>query len=670
MTAIRPVRRAALLTVLTLASCARGPSPGDLAGWNVLLITIDTLRADHLGFNGYRGTETPNLDLLAEEGVVFVDAFASAPLTLPSHTTLLTGLYPPNHGVLDNGLYSLPSEVPTLAKILGEAGYRTAAVVGSYVLHGRFGLSPGFDMYDDRFRQPRVSAHQQRERPAEEVTEKALGWLAERDEDRPFFLWVHYFDPHLPYEPPGRFETRYKLRPYDGEIAYTDASLGPIFEALRSSGEWDRTLVVFCADHGEALDEGESTHGILLHPVTTRIPMILRAPGVLPAGTRVGGTVSAVDVAPTVLDLLGIEPPEELDGVSLLEVVLEGRAENRFAYSETRYPADIYGWSMLAGLRTDDWTWIRAPRPELYDRKADPLEETSLHESEAEVAAELDAKLELVLSGARNVSAAEQLSSEEVEALQALGYVFGKTRPQYTGKNPRDMIGVLEQIQFVRGDFNSGKLRKALEGAERVLEQDEGNPAARSLRARSLVGLGRHDEGLEELRQLYEMEVLRDPTGPKPGPVYAQALAQAGRTGEAEKILRELMAAEPDIEDHPFNLGVLFTDQKRHEQALELYELAYEANPDAIHIISNLALTLSHLARSDEDEERSLRLIDDAIRLAGTNDRPRFMRIEILENLGYPDRGLEEAKALLNRGGLQGVTRSELADAVARLEES
>ncbi|MBZ0270102.1 sulfatase, partial [bacterium] len=292
------------------AGCARGPSPGDLAGWNVLLVTIDTLRSDRLGFEGWTAADTPVLDRLAAGGVVFRTALATAPVTLPSHASILTGLYPPRHGALDNGIYSLPEGVPTLATILKDAGYATSASIGAYVLHRQYGLARGFDVYDDRFRHP--SADAARERRGAHVVDRAIRWLRERDHDAPFFLWAHLYDPHAPYSPPAEYAGF--ADPYDGEIAYVDACIGALLDALREEGSLARTLVVVTADHGEAFgDGGERTHGLLLRESTLRVPWILRAKGALPGGREIADVVSGADVAPTVLALLGLPVPAGLD---------------------------------------------------------------------------------------------------------------------------------------------------------------------------------------------------------------------------------------------------------------------------------------------------------------------------------------------------------------------
>jgi arylsulfatase A-like enzyme/Flp pilus assembly protein TadD len=648
--------RIAAVAGLTLVSCARGPDSGSLAGWNVLLITVDTLRADRLGFAGYEPAETPILDAFAGDGVVFENAISSAPVTLPSHASLMTGRYPPGHGALDNAYYSLPDDVPTLATVLRTAGYETAAIVGAYVLHGQFGLDAGFDRYDDFFRQPRPDEWEPRERRAGEVSARAGEWLAGRKNDRPFFLWVHMFDPHSPYDPPPPFNSRFAARPYDGEIAYTDRAIGTLLESLDGAGFGDRTMVVVTADHGEGFgDGGEKTHGLLLRTSTLRVPLLLRAPGVLPAGRRVEGLVSTVDLMPTVLDLLGVDTPTGVDGSSIAGAIRTGRAEGRRAYSETRLPANIFGWSMLAGSRNDRWAWVRGPIPELYDLDSDPGQTRSLHAERPEKASDLDRDVERVLGASRGGTTARALSSEEVDALRALGYAYGSEAPKPSGADPKERLPLWNRFDGLRDVFEAGRYAEAAIGLEELLNEDPGNYEARTLLGRALVRAGRVEEGLREFQALLEAGRARGRTGA----IFAHALTDAGHPEEAETLLRVLCRSEPEDVDHPFNLGVLLLKQGRWKEARAAYEEAHRLGPEAIHVLAHLSISLS--VGADPDSARAVDLIDRAVELAREDDRPLLAKAKVLSNVGRTEDARSLLRELAARRTLHGVTKKEVA---------
>ncbi|MEZ5330546.1 MAG: sulfatase [Thermoanaerobaculia bacterium] len=334
----------AFLLLCVLVGCSRGER------WNVVVATFDTTRADHIGCYGNASASTPVVDALAAEGFLFENAHAAIPITMPSHSTIMTGLVPMRHGVRDNGLFVLPAGVETLAERLRSAGYATGAAVGSFPLTAKFGLDQGFDLYDDRvqssqedFRGRKVRAKQDiffDERRAQRVNEAIYPWLEEVAEAaKPFFLWVHYYDPHQPLQPPPPYDQLFADDLYAGEIAYADESLGTLFDELRRLGVWDRTLVVFTADHGEGMGEHrERTHSYLLYETTLHVPLIVRAPGGFEAPRRITERVHHVDIVPTVLDLLGLERPPDLDGRSLVPYLRGERPSVSNDYAETLSP--------------------------------------------------------------------------------------------------------------------------------------------------------------------------------------------------------------------------------------------------------------------------------------------------------------------------------------------
>src|SRR5687768_8620483 len=364
---------------------------------NVLLITLDTTRWDRLGAYGDGAAVTPNLDRLAGEGVLFEQAIASAPLTLPAHSTIFTGLLPPRHGVRDNGGYVLDARHATLASALKASGRETGAFVGAFVLDAKFGLDAGFDTYFDRFdvsRQRSISLGAISRR-AGEVVDNAMPWLEERA-SRPFFAWLHFYDAHSPYEPPEPFLSRFRDRPYAGEIAYVDSQVGRLLQWLDTRGLTDRTVVVVIGDHGESLNEhGEGTHGLFIYEATTRVPFIVRTPYSNARARRVPGAVRSEDVMPTILELVGRPVPDGIQGRSLAPLITGSTADlNLDAYSESLYARNHYGWSELRSLRSGRFKFIATTRPELYDLERDPGELRNLFEERRPLADRMARELE------------------------------------------------------------------------------------------------------------------------------------------------------------------------------------------------------------------------------------------------------------------------------------
>src|SRR3954471_23334765 len=360
---------AGLLPWVPAASAAPEPAP------NVVVITIDTLRADHLGCYGYKQIHTPAIDGLAGDSLRFERAYTSVPVTLPSHSALFTGTYPTFSGMHDFAANKLGPGQPTLASVLKEHGYTTAAVIGSAVLDSRFGLNRGFDFYYDHFDFNRLqeSNLEEMERPGNLVADVTLDWLA-RNYQKKFFLWMHLYDPHYPYRPPAPYEAEYKDRPYDGEIAFADAQVGRLINFLKQKGLYKNTIIVLSGDHGESLGEhGEQTHGFFIYNSTLHVPLIIHTPGGV-SGKNAATLVNLADVMPTILEALKIPVPSQVQGQNLLKTVDAKGSEARNLYAETFLPRIHFNWSELRGVETDNYHFIDAPKPEFYDLSKDPGE--------------------------------------------------------------------------------------------------------------------------------------------------------------------------------------------------------------------------------------------------------------------------------------------------------
>ncbi len=556
------------------------PSSQAPAGPNILLITIDTLRADRIGAYGHSRARTPALDELAATGVRFADATAHAPLTYPSHVSILTGRYPAAFGVRLNGMDPLPSSAVTLAERLKAGGYRTGAIIGSVILDESYGLSQGFDDYDDAIAvQPRETvAMAELQRTAGEVTAAARNWI--RREARPWFLWVHYYDPHLPYSPPAKYAAVMPGRPYDAEIAYVDAELAGLLRSLDRT----RTAIVITSDHGEALgDHGEADHGFFIYDSTLRVPLIIAAPGLKPRVVR--EQVRSIDIAPTIAGLAGLPAQASAEDTGEdLQPLLEGatRREVPVSVAESWYPRLHFGWSELRSARVGEWKYIEAPKPELYDLRTDAAEAKNAIGSRASVAGRLAADLQRIAARLpqREPVRAPQPDAATVQRLQALGYV-GTLAPVATGKageDPKDRVG---DYRRYRDSFNRalGLLgRGDGAGAAGILQQLV-KLNVRAFEAHLYLGtayaaMGRHDAALAE----YEVTSQLNPGVASPHFEAAKVLSTKGETADAVARAGRGLAVEPQSAYGHYTLGVVHQRARHWKDAFVAFGRAVELN--------------------------------------------------------------------------------------------
>jgi choline-sulfatase len=472
--------RLLLLVVFPLVLSLSKHEPIAQSRPNVVLVTLDTTRADRMGFLGSTRGLTPNLDALARESTVFTRAYAQAPITTVSHATILTGTFPPAHRVNDFG-NALPASVPYLPDLFRQQGYRTGAFVGSLILDPRTGTAPGFDrgfdVYDAgyRLRRPGEDRYRTLERRGDEVLTQALAWASGQGPSgpqgpqarQPFFLWVHFFDPHDPYDPPGDLKRRFASAPYDGEIAWIDQLMGRLLTELKSKAPSDQPVIVVAADHGEALGEhGEQTHGLFLYDETLHVPLIVRLPGGRQAGKRIDTRVRLADVAPTILDAAGIAVPPAVQGESLLKATAD-----RPAYAETEYPRRGFGWAPLASWRAERFLFVRAPRPELYDQIADAGSTRNLVSTRGRVADAMDRELRDFFVRSSGGPAAETKAAVDPEVaarLAALGYVSGAGTAAPSGVDPKDKIAVANALHDAVESVEDGDFAKAVPLLEKV----------------------------------------------------------------------------------------------------------------------------------------------------------------------------------------------------------
>jgi arylsulfatase A-like enzyme/Flp pilus assembly protein TadD len=598
-------RSRALFLFLLLGGCGDGRESAP-RNPNLLLITLDTVRADRLGSYGYAAAETPWLDRLAGEGLRFSRASSPAPLTLPAHASLLSGLLPPHHGLRNNGAGSFPEGTATLATLLAGGGYRTGAFVGAFVLDRRFGLERGFEVYDDEVeRPPGAAVALEAERPGRQVVDRALAWLG-REDPRPFFLWVHLYDAHAPYEPPPEQRARHPGRPYDGEIAAVDEAVGRLLEALDRRGLGGSTVVAVAADHGEGLGEhGEATHGLLLYEPTLHVPLLLRAPGVRP---RVVETpVSLVDLAPTLAGLLGRtfpSPPEKtLDGRDLSAALREGsEPAPADLYAETRYPA-LFGWSPLAALRRRDLKYIAGPDPELYDLRRDPGETANLAGGNAGQVPGFADRLADVEAGAAALPKAPAPDAETRARLSSLGYAAGGEAPPAAGRpggapDPKAMVQLFQRYERAASRLSGGESGEALAELEDLVAADPANPVFRGKLAQAWRERGETGKAIP----LYRRAAGDAPEDPEAWYNLGSALHEAGLPAEARAAIERALRLDGSRPEAFNTLGIVLLAEGDAEGAHRAFERALALDPRNAHALNNLGNVLRALGRLDEAE--------------------------------------------------------------------
>lgn len=549
---------------------------------NVLLITIDTLRADRTGPYGYGLAKTPHLDRLAREGVVFEEAVSTAPITLVAHSTIFTGLLPPAHGVRDNGAYALGAGATTLAERLQGAGFETRAFVSALVLNRRYGLAQGFEGYDDDLwseDQPKLFLI--RDRPARRTAERFLEWFRARPKSgaKPFFAWVHFFDPHQPYEAPARFAATVP-HPYDAEISAADEGLGLLLDGLAQRGELDDTLVIVTADHGESLGEhDEKTHAIFIYDATIHIPLILRAPGLVPEGLRVKTPVHQVDLMPTVLGALGLPGGESTQGLDLRPLLTGGTLPERALYAESLLSEIGFGMAPLYSARAEGFKWIRAPRPELYDLGQDPRELTNLAGDDRRRGRRLDQQLDELLaqSAARAIAADQQVMDQEtLETLQALGYLAPRDqRSAVAGMDPKDGIRFYNELEEARHAAQRDRWDEAAERSRKILTELPGNQSA--LNILGLAELRRGD--LAAARDAYYRSLALEPRQSRIFVMLGAIELLEGDLEAADRQYRKALEITPEFVEAMVQRGLLEAVRGNEAAALAWYQQAQAADP-------------------------------------------------------------------------------------------
>ncbi len=576
---------------------------------NVLLVTIDTLRPDRLGCYGSPYLKTPAIDRVASAGVLFSRAFAHTPLTLPSHANILLGTVPLQHGVHDNGNFKVPEKLPNLATFLKQNGYATAAFIGAFPLDARFGLDRGFDVYDESYESGTALDFTFAERKAEAVVAGALAWL--KEQPGPWFLWVHVFDPHQPYEPPAPFSEKYKADLYSGEVAYVDTSLAKLFGYLDESRQGGSTVVVITGDHGQSLGEhGETTHGYFAYNSTLWVPLVIAGPGIKPG--RVDQNVCHIDIFPTVCDLLGLARPDYLQGLSLLPAMRGKKLTDldaRPIYFESLSAYCRRGWAPLRGFIEDEKKFIDLPIPEVYDLKSDFGESRNL--AGRDLSSERAALAKLVQAESGQAPAARpRLDAAAREKLQSLGYVGGFQPSDKTDFGPADDLKTLlpfdRKFEEAQDLYFRGQAEKSIGLLRELIKErpDFDNPYL------FLVTIYEKKRRLADAEAVLRSGAAANPRNYKLAIEYGIVLAEAGKNDEAIGVLQaasSLIDWDPELWNY---LGVAYWNKGDLAQAASAYEHALSLDPQYAVVLSNLGTVEASRAMKNKDASALRRAMD------------------------------------------------------------
>ena len=632
--------RCALLTSsFAVGNAAQAATPA-----NVVFITIDTLRPDHLGCYGDKQIRTPNIDTLAADGTRFERAYTAVPVTLPSHTVIFTGTYPTLSGVHDFAANKLSPTQATLASVLKDNGYTTGAVIGSAVLDSRFGLNHGFDFYYDHFDFNRLqeSNLDEMERPGNIVADVTLDWLS-KNYQKKFFLWMHLYDPHYPYRPPAPYSEEYRDRPYDGEIAFADAQVGRLIEFLKNKGLYRNTLIVLSGDHGESLGEhGEKTHGFFIYNATLHVPLIIHLPGGMHAKT-VANLVNLADLMPTVLAALNIQLPAHVQGQSLLPIISPKKEDNaRSLYAETFLPRLHFNWSELRGVETENYHFIDAPKPELYDLRKDPGETHNLFAEKKAVTEEMRVRLaKLIQQYTAGQELAEKTGLDPVlmERLKSLGYA-GFSGGSNSGANihalpdPKDRIQTYELFSDAMADSQHGQYAESIEKLNAALKTDPDSVPGHYLQGLNYYRTREFPKSVAELERVLQLS-----------PNYALAAFQLGlaygRNGDFDKsisMLQRALELDPTNFDAAYNAGVAYLQKKMVPEAAAAFRKSLEIAPDYALAHRSLGEVLLYQGET----ENALIELHRAAELAPDDQRTHLALAQALKAKGLDEQAQEE----------------------------
>lgn len=593
--------------------------------YNLLFITVDTLRADCLGCYGSDVAETPNIDQLAKNGVMFKNCYASVPLTLPSFCSVFTGRQPIAHGVRNNGTYVLNKNEDTLAEFFQEMGYKTYAAIAAFVLEAKFGLDQGFNIYDDSLDYKTVFENTNSEIPADRVYVKFKDWLEENYKNK-FFSWIHFYDPHYPYSPPAKFKEKFSKQPYIGEIAYVDVYIGKIITDLKAKQLLDKTIIVFLGDHGEAFGEHkEIGHGIFCYEESLKVPLIFYNPGIFSKETIIDHPVKLTDVMPTILSLFEIEIPLNLQGESLLPVI-NSKEKNKLSsliYFESMYGHENENWAPLAGIIFENFKYISLPIPELYDLAKDPKEEENLFYEKDALAKKIDKKLNKYssLHGNLDNSSRRKLSLLDKNKLESLGYISSSTSSPGKIIDPKEGIDLLYTIKDANDLIRDGNLEEAEHRLNRIVEDNPGIKMTQLYDG--LRALYTMKKNFPQLERVLKKAITDFPKIDRYKVWLAKLYFDMEKISNAKELCRQTLH-QNSINTHAnIILGRIYFKEGSFTEALPFYQKALELEPFNTHIQIEYAELLYALGKISELEKITTNLMK-----SGTYDTQEALNVK------------------------------------------
>jgi arylsulfatase A-like enzyme/Flp pilus assembly protein TadD len=649
--------------VLFLASLALAANPQDPAKSvpppataypNVLVITLDTTRADRMGFLGSKRGLTPNLDILAKDSAVFTRDYSQAPLTPTSHASILTGTYPQYHQVLTFPI-PLGKDIPYLPTILKAHGYTTGAIVASLALsptYGAPGFDRGFDSYDAKMGwdgYTPATRYQTVERRADDIVDRAILWLKNRPPG-PFFLWVHFFDPHEPYDPPPPFKERYAKAPYDGEIAYMDSAIARLMAKLKKDGLYDGMAIAVTADHGESLGaHGEDQHGIFLYDETIHVPLLIKLPHGQSAGKRVDSIVESVDIMPTLLQSAGIEVPSQVQGLSLLELMKTGTEGNaaaaawrdRGAFSEAEYAHLTFAWSDEKSLRTGKYLFVEAPRSELYDQQTDPLELHNLATATPAVADTLSTRVKDFVQKTTNTADTPKSLMDDAAAkkLAALGYMTARSEESLAasiekGADPKDKIGIINTINRINTILQDFRCDKALPALQKAVVEAPNISLLHFFLGGCYMENEAYDKAVPELREATKL----DPGFTKAHLNLGRALMKTHKLRDAAVEFETVATLEPHIIETHIFLMQLYARMNRPQETITESRRVLKDTPDSFWANLNLGTALVKTG----DPQGAIPPLEKAASVRPDRPGPHIVLAEAYKRIGLETNATQE----------------------------